>query len=111
MGHESHAFLLFDKNDSSVEVKDQVKIAESYGVRIAYIDDVANLEAYFQQNSSPKIIIDAIFGTGVRLPLSQFLYDVIHLINQESTKINTVQQSINPHVQNDDWLFLEFWDN
>jgi hypothetical protein len=36
---------------------------------------------------------------------------IIHLINQESTKINTVQQSINPHVQNDDWLFLEFWNN
>jgi hydroxyethylthiazole kinase-like uncharacterized protein yjeF len=99
MGHESHAFLLFDKNDSSVEVKDQVKIAESYGVRIAYIDDVANLEAYFQQNSSPKIIIDAIFGTGVRLPLSQFLYDVIHLINQE--KAFTVSLDIPTGVEGD----------
>ena len=36
---------------------------------------------------------------------------IIHLINEESKKINTIQHSINPHVQNDDWLFLEFWDN
>jgi hypothetical protein len=34
---------------------------------------------------------------------------IIHLINQESTKINTVQPSINTQVQNDDWLFIEFW--
>src|SRR5690606_34256264 len=30
MGHESWAFLLFDKNDSSQEVKEQLVIAESY---------------------------------------------------------------------------------
>ena len=99
MGHESRAFLLFDKNDSSQEVKEQLKITESYGVRTAYIDDVAKLEAYFQQNSSPKIMIDAIFGTGVRLPLSQFLYDVIHLINQE--KAFTISLDIPTGVEGD----------
>jgi hydroxyethylthiazole kinase-like uncharacterized protein yjeF len=102
MGHESHAFLLFDKNDPSQEVKEQLKISESYGVRIAYIDDVAKLEAYFQQNSSPKIIIDAIFGTGVRLPLSQFIYDVIHFINQE--KAFTVSLDIPTGVEGDTGL-------
>jgi NAD(P)H-hydrate epimerase len=99
MGYESHAFLLFDRNDSSVEVKEQLKIAESYGVRTAYIEDVSNLESFFQQNSSPKIIIDAIFGTGVRLPLSQFLYDVIHLINQE--KSFTISLDIPTGVEGD----------
>jgi len=99
MGHECNAFLLFDKNDSSQEVKEQLKISESYGVRTAYIDDVNELEAYFQQNSSPKIIIDAIFGTGVRLPLSQFIYDVIHFINQE--KAFTVSLDIPTGVEGD----------
>lgn len=83
MGHESMAFLLFDEKDCSQEVKDQLRIAKAYGVRTASIDEIASLEGYFQQNSSPKIIVDAIFGTGVRLPLSQFLYDVINLVNQE----------------------------
>lgn len=99
MGYESHAFLLFDKNEASTEVKEQLLIAETYGVRTAYIDDVSNLESYFQQNSSPKIIIDAIFGTGVRLPLSQFLYDIIHLVNQE--KAYTISLDIPTGVEGD----------
>ena len=99
MGHETYAFLLFDKNDPSQEVKEQLKISEAYGVRSAYIDDVTEIEAYFQQNSSPKIIIDAIFGTGVRLPLSQFIYDVIHFINQE--KAFTISLDIPTGVEGD----------
>ncbi len=99
MGYESHAFLLFDKNEASVEVKEQLLISESYGVRTAYIDDVSNLESYFQQNNSPKIIVDAIFGTGVRLPLSQFLYDIIHLVNQE--KAYTISLDIPTGVEGD----------
>jgi NAD(P)H-hydrate epimerase len=83
MGYETRAFLLFDEADCSQEVKDQLKIAKAYGVRVSELTEVSALEAYFQQISGPKIIIDAIFGTGVRLPLSHLLYDVINLINAE----------------------------
>lgn len=99
MGHETRAFLLFEEKDCSQEVKEQLKIAKSYGVRIAHIDEVSALESYFQQNSAPKIIIDAIFGTGVRLPLSHFLYDVINLINQE--KAYTISLDIPTGVEGD----------
>lgn len=83
MKHESRAFLLFPESECSRELKEQLETARSYGVKISSIDDVNVLEAYFLQNSSPKIFVDAIFGTGVRLPLSQFLYDVINLVNRE----------------------------
>ncbi len=99
MGHETRAFLLFEEKDCSQEVKDQLKIAKAYGVRTAQIDEVSALEGYFQQNSLPKIIIDAIFGTGVRLPLSQLLYDVINLINQE--KAYTISLDIPTGVEGD----------
>jgi ADP-dependent NAD(P)H-hydrate dehydratase / NAD(P)H-hydrate epimerase len=99
MGHEASAFLLFEEKDCSQEVKEQLKIAVSYGVRTSHIDDVTALEGYFQQNSAPKIIIDAIFGTGVRLPLSHFLYDVINLINQE--KAYTISLDIPTGVEGD----------
>ena len=99
MGLEPMAFLLFEEKDCSQEVKDQLKIAKSYGVRTATIDEVASLESYFQQNSEPKIIIDAIFGTGVRLPLSHFLYEVINLINQE--KAYTISLDIPTGVEGD----------
>lgn len=99
MGLEPRAFLLFEEKDCSQEVKDQLKIAKSYGVRTAHIDDIGALEAYFEQNSSPKIIVDAIFGTGVRLPLSNFLYDVIHFINSE--KAYTIALDIPTGVEGD----------
>ncbi len=83
MGYDTRAFLLFEENDCSNEVKEQLKIAVNYGVKVTPIDDVVALESYFHHNTAPKIIIDAIFGTGVRLPLSHFLYDVINLVNQE----------------------------
>lgn len=102
MGHETRAFLLFDEKDCSNEVTEQLKIAKSYGVRTAHVDELGPLEAYFQQNSSPKIIIDAIFGTGVRLPLSNFLYDVIHFINQE--KAYTISLDIPTGVEGDSGL-------
>ncbi len=102
LGFEPRAFILFEKKDLSLEVKDQLKMAEAYGVRIAHLDEMVHLEAYFQQNSAPKIIVDAIFGTGVRLPLSNFLYDVIHFINQE--KAYTISLDIPTGVEGDTGL-------
>lgn len=102
MGHDTRAFLLFDEKDCSTEVKDQLKIAVNYGVRVAPIDDVVALESYFHHNTAPKIIIDAIFGTGVRLPLSHFLYDVINLVNQE--KAFTIALDIPTGVEGDTGL-------
>jgi hydroxyethylthiazole kinase-like uncharacterized protein yjeF len=102
LGHEARAFVLFEEKDCSQEVKDQLKTAQAYGVRISQIDDFSALEAYFQQNSAPKIIIDAIFGTGVRLPLSHFLYDVINLVNEE--KAYTISLDIPTGVEGDSGL-------
>lgn len=102
MGYETRAFMLFDENELSVETKEQLKISKSYGVRVTFIDEISKLEAYFHQNSSPKIIIDAIFGTGVRLPLSNFLYDVIHFINQASSF--TISLDIPTGVEGDSGL-------
>lgn len=99
MGHEPRAFLLFPEKDCSQEVKEQLQIAKSYGVRVAQIDETSALESYFHHNSSPKIIVDAIFGTGVRLPLSNFLYEVIHFINQE--KAYTISLDIPTGVEGD----------
>ncbi|HXH75212.1 MAG TPA: NAD(P)H-hydrate dehydratase [Bacteriovoracaceae bacterium] len=102
MGFEPRAFLLFDESSHSVEVREQMTIARAYGVRTTYIDEMVGLETYFQQNNSPKIIVDAIFGTGVRLPLSNFIYDVIHFINQE--KAFSISLDIPTGVEGDSGL-------
>jgi hydroxyethylthiazole kinase-like uncharacterized protein yjeF len=102
LGHEPRAFVLFDEKNLSQEVKDQLITAEAYGVRISFIDELAQLEAYCQQSGSPKIFFDAIFGTGVRLPLSNFLYDIIHFINQ--MKAYTISLDIPTGVEGDSGL-------
>lgn len=102
MGLETRAFVLFDEKTLSQEVRDQMKIAKSYGVRISFIDECAQLEAYFQHDSRPKIIIDAIFGTGVKLPLSNFLYDVIHFINE--SKAYTISLDVPTGIEGDSGL-------
>jgi NAD(P)H-hydrate epimerase len=102
MGIESRAFILFEENQLSQECREQLATAQAFGVRISFINDISALEAYFQQTSAPKIIIDAIFGTGVRLPLSNFLYDVIHFINDYKTF--TVSLDIPTGVEGDSGL-------
>jgi ADP-dependent NAD(P)H-hydrate dehydratase / NAD(P)H-hydrate epimerase len=104
MGLEPWAFILFEESSLSDEVKEQLKIAKSYGVRVAFIEEMPPLETYFMQNSNRKVIVDAIFGTGVRLPLSNFIYDLIHFINGEEAFIFSLD--IPTGVEGDSGLVL-----
>lgn len=84
-GVKPRAFLLFDEKQSSVELGYQLKKARAFGVKVHVATDVADVESYFSQVAGPKVIVDAIFGTGVRFPLPQHLYEIINLINHESS--------------------------
>ncbi len=79
------AFLLFDEKQSSIEHAYQLRKARAFGVKVYMATDVSDVESYFSQVASPKVVVDAIFGTGVRFPLPQHLYEVINLINHESS--------------------------
>ncbi len=83
-GQAVRAFLLFPEKELSPEAQVQLTMARSYGVKTGPLKDLGELEAYFAQDPSPKVVVDAVFGTGVRLPLSQFLYDVIHFVNEHA---------------------------
>jgi hypothetical protein len=39
----------------------------------------------------------------------QSLDDIVNIINEESKKINTIQESIDAHNVGDEWLDLDFW--
>lgn len=84
-GVKPRAFLLFDEKQCSVELGYQLKKARAFGVKVHVSTDASDVESYFAQVAGPKVIVDAIFGTGVRFPLPQHLYEVINLINSEST--------------------------
>ncbi|MFZ4714808.1 MAG: NAD(P)H-hydrate dehydratase [Bacteriovoracaceae bacterium] len=81
--HPVRAFMLFPKKEWTTELSNQVYLAEAFGVKIQPYSHLEELESYFSQNGE-SLIIDAIFGTGVRLPLPNFLYDVIKMVNEMS---------------------------
>ncbi len=84
------AFLFYPVDECSDELKSQMKIAESFGVHIFNIDNTEKLSSFFQQSKNNVVVIDAIFGVSVRLPLSNFLYDCINYVNKNANYIISI---------------------
>jgi len=85
LGHRVRAFKLFSDEDCSEELKKQLVMAKAFGVSINLIENAEHLEGYFSQMGGNAIVVDAIYGMGVNLPLSNFLYDIINYINENSS--------------------------
>lgn len=84
-GFATRAFLLFGEESWAPELKHQIKMAKAFGVKINSIDDTEQLVSYCTQVGGNIVFVDAVFGTGVRLPLSNFLYEVIDFVNTNSS--------------------------
>jgi len=84
------AFLLFPEEECSVELKHQLHMARSFGLRSVALKSVDDMASYFFQTGKSLIVIDAIFGSGVRLPLPNMIYDVIRFINQQAQTIVSI---------------------
>lgn len=84
-GIHVRAFLLFAQEDCSEELMHQCKMAKSFGVRVSEVLDTEALESYFTQTQSKFFVVDAILGTGARLPLSNHLFDIVKVINRFSS--------------------------
>ncbi|MFN8369636.1 MAG: NAD(P)H-hydrate dehydratase [Bacteriovoracaceae bacterium] len=89
-GIKVRAFILFNKEDLSKETVRQLQKSESYGVKINYITECEQVQSYFSQVQEQPLVVDAIFGTGVKLPLSNLLYDVVRMINEWATFIVSI---------------------
>ncbi|MEX1098869.1 MAG: NAD(P)H-hydrate epimerase, partial [Bacteriovoracaceae bacterium] len=85
LGYSARAFLLFPKENRTEELNAQLQMAKAFGVKINRIEDIDQLSSYCSQLAGNIIFIDAVFGTGVRLPLSNFLYEVIDFVNTNSS--------------------------
>lgn len=84
-GYAVRAFLLFPKEELSQELTHQLLMAEAYGVKISKVKTHEEIEGYFSQTQSEYFVVDAIFGTGVRLPLANLIFNVIRSIEKFST--------------------------
>jgi hydroxyethylthiazole kinase-like uncharacterized protein yjeF len=89
-GINSRAFLLFSKSEWTEELTKQVEMAEAFGVKTNKITELNTLTEFCAQLPGNLIFIDAIFGTGVHLPLSNFLYEVIDYVNNNASYIISI---------------------
>ncbi len=85
-GYSIRAFMFFEQSDCSEELLRQAKLAHAMGVKISEIGSPNELTSYFLETQKRYFVIDAIFGTGVRLPLSNFMSEVVAAVNKYSTK-------------------------
>lgn len=83
VGIKVTAFSLFSKKECTEEFNRQLKLAQSFGVKTFNYSGVDELSSFFGE-AKELLVIDAIFGTGLSLPLPNFLYDVIKLVNDMS---------------------------
>lgn len=83
-GYRCRAFVCFAKEQLSKVLLKQMEMAQAFGVTVNYLEDTGPLTAYLSQMGS-SVFVDALFGTGVQLPLSNFLYDIIECVNTHSS--------------------------
>lgn len=80
-GYRVRAFILFP-GEGTQELNKQLNLAEKYGVKISEIKSVEQISSYFTQTQEKYLVIDGILGTGFRVPLSNFLFEIINIINE-----------------------------
>jgi NAD(P)H-hydrate epimerase len=81
-GFRARAFILFpDDEKCSEEQQRQVKLARTYGVRINEVRNTNQIQSYFAETQDSYIVIDAVLGTGFKLPLSQYLFEIFNCVN------------------------------
>lgn len=81
LGHSVRAFLLFPDEITKPYLIKQIDLARSFGVKISEIRNFEQIDSYFSETQGRYFILDAIIGTGFRLPLSNYLFDVINAVN------------------------------
>lgn len=63
-------------------VRKNFDILKKMKAKLTFIENVADLEAFFESSPGPFTLIDGIIGTGLKAPLEGVFYDVVELINR-----------------------------
>jgi NAD(P)H-hydrate epimerase len=83
--HSVRAFILFPDGEGTVELKNQAIMAKAFGVKLTEVRKANDLNEYFNQTQANHFIIDGILGTGFKQPLSNYLFDIVNIINNYSS--------------------------
>ena len=89
-GYSIRAFRFFPEESATNELKKQQSMAKAYGVKISDVKELEQINAYFTQTQDEYLVIDAVLGTGCRLPLSSYLSDIFSVVNTYASVIIAV---------------------
>ena len=82
MERKVRIFHLQEENGYRGAVKKNFEILRKMKSKMTFIENVADLESFFESSPGPFTIIDGIIGTGLKAPLEGVFYDVVELINR-----------------------------
>jgi ADP-dependent NAD(P)H-hydrate dehydratase / NAD(P)H-hydrate epimerase len=91
--HRVHCFLLFPQDACGPELQKQLHIARQFKVKISEISSPDQVADYFTQTQNSFFVVDAILGTGLRLPLSNYLFEIINMVNTYASMVVAIDIS------------------
>ncbi|MBT7668162.1 MAG: NAD(P)H-hydrate dehydratase [Bdellovibrionales bacterium] len=100
-GYAVDTFLLFPEDGYSLELKKQMKMAKAYGVSLDLLLDDAPLSAILDSSPQGVLLVDAVYGTGFRLPLPDNIAKIFASINSYQQGIYTISLDIPSGVTGD----------
>ncbi|MBT6326608.1 MAG: NAD(P)H-hydrate dehydratase, partial [Bdellovibrionales bacterium] len=89
-GYSVRAFMIFPDLKYSEQLEKQVKMAEAFGVKICDIENANQIDSFFSQVHDHHFVVDSILGTGIRLPISDYLFDIINIVNHYSSYVISI---------------------
>lgn len=90
LGVKCRAFVFDAESDCKAELIDQLKMAQAFGVAVNFLDAADQFSSYFEQVGTGIVVVDALYGISVQLPLSNFMYDVIAHVNEKASFIISI---------------------
>jgi hydroxyethylthiazole kinase-like uncharacterized protein yjeF len=78
---QAYVIQLFSSQTLSAGLEKQIKLAKKYDVKFFQTQNLEEISSLLVE-LKPNLLIDALFGTGLRLPLPNVVYDLIKFMNQ-----------------------------
>ena len=89
-GIDTHVFVVGALADVRGDARTNLEILGRLGVSVVEIADAQTWELHFSEISKCSLIVDAIFGTGLRSPLSGMLETVVADVNSSEIPIVSI---------------------
>jgi len=84
-GYQVEILLFSEENKYSPEAKRNLEVIKTLGVPVSKILSFSDFQDYFK-HYAPELIIDGLFGTGLKRPVKGIYEEVILFVNEEKKK-------------------------